>query len=44
MIQDGDFLIRLSSKSPFQIVLTGMQDSVIHHLLLIDNDGVVILT
>ncbi|XP_014673396.1 PREDICTED: SHC-transforming protein 2-like [Priapulus caudatus] len=39
--RDGDFLVRESSQSPGQYVLTGMQGSHVKHLLLVDPEGVV---
>ncbi|XP_014669015.1 PREDICTED: SHC-transforming protein 1-like [Priapulus caudatus] len=39
--EDGDFLVRESSQSDGQYVLTGMQRGTVKHLLLVDNDGVV---
>ena len=37
--QDGDFLIRESSSTHGQYVLTGMRDGVPRHLLLVDPNG-----
>ena len=39
--QDGDFLVRQSQTCVEQFVLTGMQDGVRKHLLLVDPEGVV---
>ncbi|XP_018009757.1 serine-rich adhesin for platelets isoform X2 [Hyalella azteca] len=39
--QDGDFLVRESQGTAGQFVLTGMQNSVKKHLLLVDPNGVV---
>lgn len=39
--RDGDFLVRESPHSEGQFVLSGMQDNLKKHLLLIDPDGVV---
>ncbi|GJQ87814.1 hypothetical protein Trydic_g18665 [Trypoxylus dichotomus] len=41
LISDGDFLVRESPNSEGQYVLSGMQDNMKKHLLLIDPDGVV---
>ena len=38
---DGDFLVRESSHSPGQYVLSGKHQGKIKHLLLIDPDGIV---
>ncbi len=38
-MSDGEFLVRESSKKPGQYVLTGMADSKIQHLLLMDKQG-----
>lgn len=38
---DGDFLVRESSQSVGQYVLTGMQTGAVKHLLLVDSDGLV---
>lgn len=39
--KDGDFLVRKSSSDPNQFVLSGRQNGMIKHLLLVDPDGVV---
>lgn len=39
--RDGDFLVRESTTTPGQFVLSGMQDNNKKHLLLIDPEGVV---
>jgi len=39
--KDGDFLVRESQGSPGQYVLTGMNNNIPKHLLLIDPEGVV---
>ncbi|KAJ8681327.1 hypothetical protein QAD02_017114 [Eretmocerus hayati] len=39
--RDGDFLVRESQGSPGQYVLTGMNNGIPKHLLLIDPEGVV---
>lgn len=39
--RDGDFLVRESTNTPGQFVLSGMQDNNKKHLLLIDPEGVV---
>ena len=39
--QDGDFLVRESTNSPGQYVLSGMHKGRIKHLLLVDPNGVV---
>lgn len=39
--QDGDFLVRESSTSPGQYILSGLQGSTKKHLLLIDPEGMV---
>ena len=39
--KDGDFLVRQSSIDPNQYVLSGKQNGMIKHLLLVDPDGVV---
>lgn len=39
--KDGDFLVRESTKSPGQFVLSGMHSGRIRHLLLVDPEGVV---
>ena len=36
---DGDFLVRESTNSPGQYVLTGMKNGIFRHLLLIDPNG-----
>lgn len=41
--QDGDFLVRQSQGSTGQFVLTGMQDGIRKHLLLVDPEGIVSL-
>ncbi|KAJ8872500.1 hypothetical protein PR048_026106 [Dryococelus australis] len=41
LTKDGDFLVRESQGSPGQYVLTGMQNNVKKHLLLVDPEGVV---
>ncbi|XP_046357110.2 SHC-transforming protein 1-like isoform X1 [Haliotis rufescens] len=38
---DGDFLVRESSNSPGQYVLSGRQNGQVKHLLLVDPEGVV---
>ena len=40
---DGDFLVRESTNSPGQYVLTGMKNGIFRHLLLIDPNGQVCL-
>lgn len=39
--RDGDFLVRESTNTPGQFVLSGMQHNNKKHLLLIDPEGVV---
>lgn len=39
--KDGDFLVRKSSTDQNQFVLSGRQNGVIKHLLLVDPDGIV---
>lgn len=39
--KDGDFLVRESTNTPGQFVLSGMQDNNKKHLLLIDPEGIV---
>ncbi|XP_052098626.1 SHC-transforming protein 1-like isoform X2 [Mytilus californianus] len=39
--KDGDFLVRKSSNDQNQYVLSGRQNGVIKHLLLVDPDGIV---
>lgn len=39
--KDGDFLVRKSSNDQNQFVLSGRQNGVIKHLLLVDPDGIV---
>lgn len=41
LVKDGDFLVRESTNTPGQFVLSGMQDNNKKHLLLIDPEGVV---
>jgi len=41
LTQDGDFLVRESSTSKGQFVLSGLQDGQFKHLLLVDPNGVV---
>jgi len=41
LLKDGDFLVRESSNSQKQFVLSGMQGNTKKHLLLIDPEGVV---
>lgn len=41
---DGDFLVRQSSSDTNQYVLSGRQNGVIKHLLLVDPEGVVSIT
>ncbi|XP_015127169.1 SHC-transforming protein 1 [Diachasma alloeum] len=41
LTKDGDFLVRESQGSPGQYVLTGMNNGIPKHLLLIDPEGVV---
>ncbi|XP_042900393.1 SHC-transforming protein 1 [Parasteatoda tepidariorum] len=41
VVRDGDFLVRESQGSPGQYVLTGMQNGIRKHLLLVDPEGVV---
>ncbi|XP_063239404.1 SHC-transforming protein 1 [Bacillus rossius redtenbacheri] len=41
LTKDGDFLVRESQGSPGQYVLTGMQNNIKKHLLLVDPEGVV---
>ncbi|XP_058796816.1 SHC-transforming protein 1 [Phymastichus coffea] len=41
LTRDGDFLVRESQGSPGQYVLTGMNNAIPKHLLLIDPEGVV---
>ena len=41
---DGDFLVRESSNSPGQFVLSGRQMGKVKHLLLVDPEGVVSVT
>lgn len=41
LIKDGDFLVRESSTTPGQYVLTGQQGGQPKHLLLVDPEGVV---
>lgn len=41
LVNDGDFLVRESPNSEGQYVLSGMQDNMKKHLLLIDPEGVV---
>ncbi|XP_054714847.1 SHC-transforming protein 1-like [Uloborus diversus] len=41
VVKDGDFLVRESTSTPGQYVLTGMQRSQRKHLLLVDPEGVV---
>lgn len=41
IFKDGDFLVRESQGSPGQYVLTGMNNNIPKHLLLIDPEGVV---
>lgn len=41
LFKDGDFLVRESQGSPGQYVLTGMNNGISKHLLLIDPEGVV---
>lgn len=38
---DGDFLVRESNNSPGQYVLSGRQNGLVKHLLLVDPEGVV---
>ena len=40
-MRDGDFLVRESHGAPGQFVLTGLQNGVKKHLLLVDPEGVV---
>jgi len=37
--RDGEFIVRVSAKDPNQVVLTGMQNGVHKHLMLIDDEG-----
>ena len=39
--EDGDFLVRESQRNPGQFVLTGMQNGLKKHLLLVDPEGIV---
>ena len=39
LVEDGEYLIRESSKKPGQYVLTGMANGKIQHLLLMDKQG-----
>lgn len=39
--RDGDFLVRKSSSDQNQFVLSGRQNGIIKHLLLVDPDGIV---
>lgn len=41
---DGDFLVRQSSADSNQYVLSGKQNGVVKHLLLVDPEGVVCKT
>ncbi|XP_001602298.2 SHC-transforming protein 1 isoform X1 [Nasonia vitripennis] len=41
LTRDGDFLVRESQGSPGQYVLTGMNNGIPKHLLLIDPEGIV---
>lgn len=41
VINDGDFLVRESVNCPGQFILTGKQDGMCQHLLLVDRNGVV---
>ena len=41
LLRDGDFLVRESHGAPGQFVLTGLQNGVKKHLLLVDPEGVV---
>ena len=41
LVEDGDFLVRESSNSPGQYVLSGRQAGLIKHLLLVDPEGIV---
>ena len=41
LTQDGDFLVRESSSTKGQFVLSGLQDGQFKHLLLVDPNGVV---
>lgn len=41
LTKDGDFLVRESSTTPGQYVLTGQQGGQPKHLLLVDPEGVV---
>ncbi len=41
LVMDGDFLVRESTNSPGQYVLSGMHKGRIKHLLLVDPHGVV---
>ena len=43
LVDDGDFLVRESSNSPGQYVLSGQQHGHVKHLLLVDPEGVVSL-
>ena len=40
-MNDGDFLVRQSSGDADQYVLSGRQNGIIKHLLLVDPEGVV---
>ena len=44
LTQDGDFLVRESSTTKGQFVLSGLQDGQFKHLLLVDPHGVVSLS
>ena len=41
LANDGDFLVRQSSGDSEQYVLSGRQNGIIKHLLLVDPEGVV---
>ncbi|GFU53190.1 SHC-transforming protein 1 [Trichonephila clavipes] len=41
VVKDGDFLVRESQNTPGQYVLTGMQNLLRKHLLLVDPEGVI---